>query len=79
MYLKKIILILFGISIILTGIIYVLYKNNQSKNEEVIDIFKDEEEQISKEEIPETEKENKKKVVVDIKGMVNNPGVLEKN
>ena len=77
MYLKKIILILFGISIILTGIIYVLYKNNQSKNEEVIDIFKDEEEQISKEEIPEIENENKKKVVVDIKGMVNNPGVYE--
>lgn len=77
---KKIILILLGISIILSGVIFVLYKNNQSKTEEVIDIFKDKEEtQSSEEELEEAEKieETSKKVVVDIKGMVANPGVYE--
>ena len=78
MRLKKIFLILLGIAVILIGIIFVLYKNNQSKNEEVIDIFKEKEE--SNEE--ETEKVHKeeaitKTVIVDIKGMVNNPGVYE--
>ena len=36
---KKIILILLGISVLLLGVIFVLYQNHQSKNEEVIDIF----------------------------------------
>ena len=36
MHLKKTILILIGISIILVGTIFVLYKNYQNKNEEVI-------------------------------------------
>lgn len=76
---RKIFLILLGIAIILTGIIFVLYKNNQSKNEEVIDIFKEKEETIEeqKTENEEKEKNNVEKVVVDIKGMVNNPGVYE--
>ena len=77
---KKIILILFGISIILTGIIFVLYKNNESKNEEIVDIFKDEEVMEDNTETFEEEntsiKENNK-VVVDIKGMVASPGVYE--
>lgn len=82
MYLKKIFLILFGISIVLIGVIFVLYKNNQSMNEEVIDIFKDEEEKedISTESLEEETSEIEKninKVVVDIKGMVASPGVYE--
>lgn len=75
---KKIILILIGISIILSGVIFILYKNNKIKNEEVIDIFKEENEN-DEEEQKEVEKveEISKKVVVDIKGMVANPGVYE--
>jgi len=82
--LKKIILILVGISLVLTATIYILYKNSESKKEEVVDIFKEQEEE-KKEEIPvqDIEKEeekndtNIKKVVVDIKGMIANPGVYE--
>lgn len=76
MHLKKIFLILLGISIILSGVIFVLYKNNQSKTEEVIDIFKDNEDEEEATEIEE-EKENTEKIFVDIKGMVANPGVYE--
>ena len=74
---KKLILILVGISIILGGVILVLYKREINTKEEVVDIFKDEEkEQKDKEEI--SNKENKEtKVIVDIKGMVVNPGVYE--
>lgn len=76
---KKIILILIGISLLLSGVIFVLYKNNQSKNEEVIDIFKEKEDKVvtegDKEENQEEEK--LKKVFVDIKGMVTSPGVYE--
>jgi len=75
-HLKKIALILLGISLILSGTIFILYKNNQSKTEEVVDIFK--------EEVPETKEEQVEKpkeeittVVVDIKGMVKKPGVYE--
>ncbi|MBQ8193321.1 MAG: helix-hairpin-helix domain-containing protein [Bacilli bacterium] len=76
---KKILLILIGIAIILSGAIFVLYKNNQSKTEEIVDIFKETE---NKEEVTEItgkteEKENIEKIVVDIKGMVANPGVYE--
>lgn len=74
---KKIILILLGISIILIGVIFVLYKNYYTSNEEVIDIFKDKEEEVVVEEEPEILKEEEEKVVVDIKGMVANPGVYE--
>lgn len=74
MHLKKISLILFGVSVILVGVIFVLYKNNQSKKEEVVDIFKvDNEEVIREEEI----EEEPKKVIVDIKGMIKKPGVYE--
>lgn len=76
---KKIILVLLGISIILSGVILVLYKNHKSKNEEVIDIFKEEEPETN-ENVEENQKEesiNIKKIVVDIKGMVASPGVYE--
>ena len=71
---KKTILILTIITILLGGTIFVIYKNNQNSNEEVIDIFKEdkkEEKEEPKENIPTT------KVTVDIKGMINNPGVYE--
>ena len=38
---KKVIFILLGISFILGGIIFVLYKNNYSKSDDVVDIFKE--------------------------------------
>lgn len=81
MHLKKIFLILLGISILLSGVIFVLYKNNQSKTEEVIDIFKDKEddEVVTEETEEQDEVINVEKVVVDIKGMVANPGVYEVN
>ena len=71
---KRTILILLGIVIILFLSIFVLYKNNQSSNEEVVEIFK--EESVEKD-IEEQESLSKEKVRVDIKGMVNNPGVYE--
>ena len=73
---KKFILILIGISLLLGGAFFILYRNNKEANEEVVDIFKEE-----TEEVEEIKKEEEKKeistVVVDIKGMVNNPGVYE--
>ena len=72
--LKKLILILLGISLLLGGTIFIIYKNNQNSKEEVIDIFKEdkkEEKEESKDNIPTT------KVTVDIKGMINYPGVYE--
>ena len=77
---KKIILILIGISILLVGVIFILYKNNNNKNEEVIDIFKENETDIvTEEKLEETEvvKDTNTKVIVDIKGMIENPGVYE--
>ncbi len=78
---KKIFLILLGISILLIGTIFILYKNYESENEEVIDIFKDEEEEKEQETVSpdnvQYEEDNIDKVVVDIKGMVVNPGVYE--
>lgn len=79
MHLKKIILILIGISIVLIGTIFILYKNYQNKNEEIIEIFKDEEE-IIEEKIDNIIEDNQTKVdnvIVDIKGMVVSPGVYE--
>lgn len=67
--LKKLILILLGISLLLGGTIFIIYKNNKNTKEEVVDIFKEEKEEV---------KEDKTtKVIVDIKGMVVNPGVYE--
>ena len=78
MYLKKILLILFGISIVLIGVIFVLYKNKQSANEEVVDIFKEkEDEELTTDNEEIKDNFDGKKVVVDIKGMVANPGVYE--
>lgn len=74
---KKIFLILLGIAIILIGVIFILYKNNQSKNEEVIDIFKEEKEEIEENKKEQTQETTITKVIVDIKGMINNPGVYE--
>lgn len=71
---KKVFLILFGIIIILSSVIFVIYKNNYEEKEEVVDIFKEED----KEETKEEEKEEEvSKVTVDIKGMINTPGVYE--
>lgn len=75
MHLKKTILILLGISLILSSIIFILYKNNQSKKEEVVDIFKEEVPEIKEEQVEEIKEI--KKVIVDIKGMVKKPGVYE--
>lgn len=72
---KKLIWILGGISVLLGSVIYVLYKNSQSNKEEVVDIFKEENEDKEIEE--NNKKEETSKVVVDIKGMVTNPGVYE--
>ena len=73
---KKLILILVGISLLLGGIIFFLYKNNETKDEEVVDIFKEDkkEKKESEEKIEEIDQE---KVIVDIKGMVKKPGVYE--
>lgn len=67
---KKTIIILCTIIVVLGGIIFILYKNNSSSKEEIVDIF-EEPEEIKQEE------SNSKKVIVDIKGMINNPGVYE--
>lgn len=67
---KKTIIILCTIIVVLGGIIFILYKNNSNSKEEVVDIF-EEPEEIKQEE------SNSKKVIVDIKGMINNPGVYE--
>ena len=74
--LKKLILILLGISLVLGSVIFVIYKNDKSNNEEVIDIFKDEEKEEDKKE-DTSYKKDQSKVVVDIKGMVANPGIYE--
>ena len=74
---KKFILILVGISLLLGGTFFILYRNNKDSNDEVIDIFKEEEKEEEQLEEPPKEKEKISKVIVDIKGMVNNPGVYE--
>ncbi len=75
---KKIIFILLGISFVLGGVIFVLYKNNYSKNEDTLDIFKEKDNNDnSDEEIVEELKDDTNTVIVDIKGMVVNPGVYE--
>ena len=79
---KKIIFILLGISFVLGGVIFVLYKNNYSKNDDVVDIFKekdnsDNNDNSDDEEKIEELKDDTNTVIVDIKGMVVNPGVYE--
>ena len=77
---KKFILILIGISIILGGTIFILYKNSKEEKEEVVDIFKEEEKNIEEETNEQTKEEKKEEVatvIIDIKGNVNNPGVYE--
>lgn len=76
---KKVIFILLGISFILGGIIFVLYKNNYSKSDDVVDIFKekDDSDNNSNDDIIEEMKDDTNTVIVDIKGMVVNPGVYE--
>ena len=63
---KKLIWILGGISVLLGSVIYVLYKNSQSNKEEIVDIFKEENEDKEIEE--NNKKEETSKVVVDING-----------
>ena len=74
---KKIFLILFGVSIILSGAIFILYKNYENKNEDVIEIFKTEEVEEIINEKEDIREDATDKVIVDIKGMVVNPGVYE--
>lgn len=79
---KKVIFILLGISFVLGGVIFVLYKNNYSKNDDVVDIFKekdnsDNNDNSDEEEKIEDLKDDTNTVIVDIKGMVVNPGVYE--
>ena len=66
---KKLILILLGISLLLGGTIFIIYKNNKNTKEEVVDIFKEE-----KEEVKENKKEDKTTKVIVV-----NPGVYEVN
>ena len=68
---KKLIYILIGVSTLLGVTIYVIYQANTSVTEEV-DIVKEDQEDKK-----ELKKEPHNKVVVDIKGMVANPGVYE--
>lgn len=76
---KKFVLILIGLSIVLGGVIFIIYRNDRDADEEVVEIFKEEvnikEEKI--EDLPKNEKENNSTIMVDIKGMVHNPGVYE--
>ena len=72
--LKKTIFILSGIVITLSVVIVIVYKNNTYSNEEVVDIFKEENEKDDEE---KEEVNDNKKVIVDIKGSVVNPGVYE--
>lgn len=72
--LKKTIFILSGIVIILSVVIVIVYKNNAYSNEEVVDIFKEDNE---KDDEVKEEVNDKKKVIVDIKGSIVNPGVYE--
>lgn len=76
---KKIFWVFLGISLVLGIVIYVLYKNNENDNEEVVDIFKEKEEEGNDNDDSKNEGEMSEisKVVVDIKGMVVNPGVYE--
>ena len=73
---KKIIFILLGISFILGGVIFVLYKNNYSKNDDVVDIFK-EKDDSGNDDVIEDLKDDTNTVIVDIKGMVVNPGLTD--
>lgn len=72
---KKVFIIFCSISIILCFVIFIIYKTNNNKTEEVVDIFKDEKEDNKKEKIEKNEVSDT--VIVDIKGMVNSPGVYE--
>ena len=75
---KKFILILIGISILLGGTIFILDRNDKDYNEEVVNIFKEEDKEIEQEkEQSQEEIEEIPTVFVDIKGMINNPGVYE--
>ena len=74
---KKIILILGGVSFLMLRIIYVLYTNHIEKKEVNIDIFDDEATLENEDFEDDKEEEHTFKVSVDIKGMVLNPGVYE--
>lgn len=68
---KKLIYILIGVSALLGATIYIIYKTNTDITEEA-DIIKEDQENKK-----ELKKESNTKVVVDIKGMITNPGVYE--
>ena len=73
---KRIILIFLGISLTLGITIFILYKNNYDSKEEVVDIFKEKDDDKEEEKDKKTKKELAN-LVVDIKGMVVNPGVYK--
>ena len=84
---KKVIFILLGISFILGGIIFVLYKNNYSKSDDVVDIFKEKDDSdnnsnddIIEEMKDDTSKINLAKVVSDEMTIIiySNEEILEK-
>lgn len=78
--LKKLFLILCGISVVLGGVIFILYKNDRNSKGEVVEIFTKEEKEkdIVLEDLDDVKEENKNnKIYVDIKGMVAVPGVYE--
>ncbi len=79
--LKRLILILGGIILVLVSAIFILYKNNQSSNSKVVDIIKEDDDLNKEDKEKDTSEEKKgeslKKIYVDIKGMVVNPGVYE--
>lgn len=75
-YLKRIILIFLGISLTLGITIFILYKNIDNSKEEVVDIFKEKDDDKEEEKDKKTKKELAN-LVVDIKGMVVNPGVYK--
>lgn len=71
---KKVFIILAGIITILVVTIFFIVNNNQDKNNEVVETTKEENIEKNKE---DKEIEPISTVVVDIKGMVANPGVYE--
>ena len=75
---KKIFWIFFGLAILLSGIIFVLYRNKLEEKEEM-EIFKEDDEKVenSSDKSDDLKAPDLSEVTVDIKGMVVNPGVYK--
>lgn len=78
---KKIILILIGLALLLSAIVYILFQNYEYSSEEVEEIVTDQNssatEEDSYDEDSGKEELSEEKVFVDIKGMIAHPGVYE--